>query len=187
MVLAYRKVSGRGGSLAEHELQVHARDGSLVWHAAQADAALPDNHNLGGTVYDLKGQSGDLCGAEMLAQGICKQGQRIDLTCGGNTKTFGDGASYCTHGVLTSAKGGATVYDDSENTVTEPEESGGWWHSRQDGEKAKQDVYLFLHGTDHKAGLRSLAAVAGRPAVPPRRFFGVWWSRWNKVGEGAPP
>ena len=54
----------------------------------------------------------------------------------------------------------------------------GWWASRWGSEA--QDLYLFLHGADHKAGLRSLASVSGRSAVPPRRFFGVWWSRWNK-------
>ena len=98
---------------------------------------------------------------------------------------MGDGASYCTQGVLSSAAGGVTVYDDSLNTVTEPPQNGGWWASRYnpdsgDGSAQQQDLYLFLHGTDHQAGLRALAAVSGRSEVPPRRFFGVWWSRWDK-------
>lgn len=177
--VAYRKAGG--ASLAEHELQVHSRGGSLTWHAAQPAV---ESANLGGTVYDLKGQNGSLCGKEMIGQGICKNGTHIDLTCGGNTKTMGDGASYCTQGVLTSAAGGVTIYDDSENTIREPEQAGGWWTSRwknSEGEDpAGEDLYLFLHGTDHQAGLRSLASVSGRSAVPPRRFFGVWWSRWNK-------
>ena len=177
MVVSYRQdAAGRGGgsAAAAHELQVHARDGSLFWHAAP-DAELP-SRNLGGTVYDLKGQNGSLCGKEMSTQGICAPGSHIDLTCGGVTKTLGDGASYCTQGVL--AEGGAVVYDDSLNTVVESAEAGGWWASRWGSEA--QDLYLFLHGADHKAGLRSLASVSGRSAVPPRRFFGVWWSRWNK-------
>ena len=179
MVVSYKKAAG---SFTTHELLVHAKDGSLVW-SSMADNEGPSK-NLGGTVYDLKGQSGDLCGAEMEAQGICPAGSHIDLTCGGNTKTLGDGASYCTQGVLTSQPGGATVYDDSWNTVTEPESKGGWWASRQPAGREEsvkqQDLYLFLHGTDHQAGLRSLASVSGRSAVPPRRWFGVWWSRWNK-------
>ena len=72
----------------------------------------------------------------------------------------------------------ATLYDDSENTVRESEANGGWWASRQGG--AGKDLYLFLHGVDHRAGLRTLASVGGHAAIPPRRFFGVWWSRWNK-------
>ena len=70
------------------------------------------------------------------------------------------------------------VYTWYRTLVQPTSEDGGWWASRWGSEA--QDLYLFLHGADHKAGLRSLASVSGRSAVPPRRFFGVWWSRWNK-------
>jgi hypothetical protein len=38
------------------------------------------------------------------------------------------------------------------------------------------DWFLFGYGTDYKAGLRALAAVAGRPPLPPRAALGVWCS-----------
>ena len=185
MVVSYSKLvpDPEGSELLSGGLQVRAASGAVMWAGLDSGRAAA---NLGGTVYDLKGQNGSLCGKEMLAQGICTAGSHLDLTCGGNQKTMGDGASFCTHGVLSTltenehGEGGptATLYDDSENTVREPEANGGWWASRQGG--PGKDLYLFLHGTDHRAGLKSLASVSGHAAVPPRRFFGVWWSRWNK-------
>eukprot|EP01046_Picozoa_sp_COSAG06_P015363 COSAG06_NODE_980_length_11224_cov_324.998382_8_plen_302_part_00 len=181
MVVSYSKLAAdsEGAALLSGGLQVRTATGAVMWAGLDAERAAA---NLGGTVYDLKGQNGSLCGREMVGQGICANGSHIDLTCGGNQKTFGDGASYCTHGVLsTLTEQGAptaTLYDDSENTVRMPEVEGGWWASRQ-GSRGK-DLYLFLHGTDHRAGLKTLASVSGHAAVPPRRFFGVWWSRWNK-------
>lgn len=193
MTVSYRKSAKKSTSLVDHQLQVHSGNGHRVWSATvrpdNGNARAANSQNLGGTTYDLKGQNGSLCGKEMVGQGICKEGEVIDLTCGGNTRTFGHGASYCTAGVLTSTPGTATVYDDSWNTVRESSEVGGWWDSRQPKETNNnteallcqpQDIYIFLHGTDHRTGLRNLAAVIGRAAVPPRRFFGVWWSRWNK-------
>eukprot|EP01050_Picozoa_sp_SAG11_P023065 SAG11_NODE_4529_length_1863_cov_2.274376_2_plen_301_part_00 len=181
LVVSYNKAAPgrRGSELLSGDLQVHAASGAVMWDGLDPSRAAA---NLGGTVYDLKGQNGSLCGKEMRGQGICTAGSHLDLTCHGNQKTFGNGASYCTHGVLSTltAAGAptATLYDDSENTVREPQENGGWWVSRQGGND--KDLYLFLHGTDHRAGLKALASVSGHAAVPPRRFFGVWWSRWNK-------
>jgi hypothetical protein len=194
MTLSYRKTRSKSTSLTDHMIHVRGADGHQVWAATAHpdDTTVTPPQNLGGTTYDLKGQNGSLCGREMIAQGICAPGTHIDLTCGGNVRTFGDGASYCTAGVLTMAQGGATMYDDSWNTVRESSANGEWWESRQPARQAdlhsdaqamgagNQDIYIFLHGTDHRAGLRNLAAVTGRAAVPPRRFFGVWWSRWNK-------
>ena len=174
MTVSYSKLvpDKAGSELLSGSLQVRGANG-VMWAGLSAARAAA---NLGGTVYDLKGQNGSLCGKEMLAQGICAAGSHLDLTCGGNQKTFGDGASYCTHGVLSTltenekGEGGptATLYDDSENTVRETEANGGWWASRQGG--AGKDLYLFLHGTDHRAGLKTLASVSGHAAVPPRRF-----------------
>lgn len=193
MTLSYYKTRVKSARLVDHLIQVRSADGHLVWTANAPPEDTPINpQNLGGTTYDLKGQNGSICGREMIAQGICAPGEHIDLTCGGNVRTFGDGASYCTAGVLTAAPGRATMYDDSWNTVRESSAAGNWWASRWPIRQAKldsnaqaevsgnKDVYLFLHGTNHRAGLRNLATVAGRAAVPPRRFFGVWWSRWNK-------
>lgn len=177
MEVSYRKRTP--GNLLSGRMQVRNSDGVIMWNGLDSARAAA---NLGGTVYDLKGQNGSLCGKEMLSQGICTEGSHLDLTCGGNQKTFGDGASYCTHGVLSTLTDTghptATLYDDSWNTVRESEVNGGWWVSRQGS--ASNDLYLFLHGTDHRAGLKALASIAGHAAVPPRRFFGVWWSRWNK-------
>ena len=181
VTVSYSKLAQgtEGSELLTGGLQVRTASGDVMWAGLDAARAAA---NLGGTVYDLKGQNGSLCGKEMASMDICAQGSHIDLACGGNQKTFGDGASYCTHGVLStlSEQGTptATLYDDSENTVRESAADGGWWASRQGGDG--KDLYLFLHGTDHRAGLRALASVSGHAAVPPRRFFGVWWSRWNK-------
>jgi hypothetical protein len=181
ITVSYSKLAPdpEGSALLSGGLQVRTATGAVMWAGLDAVRA---SANLGGTVYDLKGQNGSLCGEEMMGMEICAKGSHIDLTCGGNQKTFGDGASYCTHGVLaTLSEQGtptATLYDDSENTVREPDTNGGWWASRQGG--TGKDLYLFLHGIDHRAGLRTLASVSGHAAIPPRRFFGVWWSRWNK-------
>ena len=102
ITISYHKLAldPEGSSLLSGGLQVRTATGAVMW--AGLDAARA-SANLGGTVYDLKGQNGSLCGKEMMGMEICAPGSHIDLTCGGNQKTFGDGASYCTHGVLATA------------------------------------------------------------------------------------
>ena len=43
---------------------------------------------------------------------------------------------------------------------------------------------MFLYGHDFTAAVSALAAVSGRPAVPPRHTFGVGWSRYWQFTQG---
>ena len=179
MAVSIRTAVAAGVPLLARALQVHSRDGSLVWDiTGQNGTSTTNPSNLGGNVYDLKGNDGATCHQETTAAGICVNG-KIDLTCKGSSLTSNN---FCTQGVLTSARGGAHVYNESENMVMTGSagNASGWWARSVHAGGQGHDLYLFLHGSDHKAGLRNLAAVSGRQPVPPRRFFGVWWSRWDK-------
>ncbi len=70
----------------------------------------------------------------------------------------------------------------SSGTTQDP-----WWgysnHRKIDGlppSKQHQDLYFFVYGNDYKAALSAFAKVSGSSPVPPRRYFGVWWSRWQR-------
>lgn len=41
-----------------------------------------------------------------------------------------------------------------------------------------QDLYFFGHGLDFKGALREFTQLSGKPPIPPRFAFGVFYSRW---------
>ena len=145
----------------------HAGSGAsappTTWRAG-VSAPLPGN--LGGTLYQLDGCNGSL-----------------PLTCGGDQRTNN---VPCTLGALSRA--GWSVYDDTGNNVFD--DGTGWWARSAhatcgggDGDGACQDLYVSVYGAGFRGALRALASVAGVAPVPPRRFFGVWWSRWEKYAR----
>lgn len=86
----------------------------------------------------------------------------------------------CTAGVLSTA--GWAVYNDATNQVRTA--SGGWAPSAHAAHPGDVDLTVFLYGRDYRGALADLSRVSGALALPPRRFFGVWWSRWQKYSTG---
>lgn len=56
------------------------------------------------------------------------------------------------------------------------------WFSPRPGEAGYQDLYLFAYGRDYARGLRDLRRLTGPAPLPPRKAFGVWFSRWWPYG-----
>ena len=159
MHVAYRKggASGFNGTLTVTDLK-----GTVAWRAG---ASVPEA-NLGGTLYQLDGCNGSL-----------------PLDCAGDQRTNNP---LCTLGALSTE--GWSVFDDTGNTVFADD---GWWARSAhatcgggSGGAACADLYVSVRGpTAFRAALQDLAAVSGVAPVPPRRFFGVWWSRWQKYAQ----
>jgi len=72
------------------------------------------------------------------------------------------------------------LLDDSETAVI----AGDGFETRPAHEGAYQDLYLFAYGRDYLRGLRDLRKLTGPAPLPPRKAFGVWFSRWWPYGEG---
>ena len=162
-------------------MSVRGVDGASreVWRAGVTTAEEMEQNQRGGTVYQLDGVNGTHATCANCGQG--GQGT-LDLRCHGSTSTViysAGAANECTPGVL--SHGGWTVFSDQSNTVLDP--ATDWWapSAHLDG---GEDLYLFAPGKNqHMDAIRTLVSVSGKTPVPPRRFFGVWWSRWNKYSE----
>ncbi len=61
----------------------------------------------------------------------------------------------------------ATVLLTEDDVEPRPERSGRY-----------QDLYLFAYGRDYRRALRDLRTLTGHAPLPPRKAFGVWFSRW---------
>ena len=83
---------------------------------------------------------------------------------------------HCAWGLI-SRLGFATV-DDSATYALDPKT--GWWDGPN---KDDVDTYLFAHGHDYKAALQDFVQISGRPAMPPRAAFGLWWTRWYNLNS----
>ena len=72
VTVSYSKLAQgtEGSELLTGGLQVRTASGDVMWAGLDAARAAA---NLGGTVYDLKGQNGSLCGKEMASMHICGQ------------------------------------------------------------------------------------------------------------------
>eukprot|EP00040_Diaphanoeca_grandis_P044121 m.11356 g.11356 ORF g.11356 m.11356 type:complete len:942 (-) comp8775_c0_seq1:102-2927(-) len=164
IVVAYSHHGGSSKAAPFHgRLQATSANGTM-WR--DGDGLSTDT--LGGTVYDLKGCTGEL-----------------PLTCE-NTLTNNP---ECTNGVL--SRVGWATFNDGENNVFIDLNSSEtsttdreWANSRHSGEVG-QDIYIFMYDSDYRGALTSLASVSGKMAIPPRRFFGVWWSRWEKYTQNG--
>jgi hypothetical protein len=168
-----------GTGFANHSLMLSLH-GKVVWQAGVTTASEMEANQRGGALYQLNGMNGS---HSSIGQG---NGAAIDMRCRGATSTtlYGhrDPAQFieCTPGVL--SFGGWAVYSDQDNTVLDPQTE--WWAPSAHFNNGGEDLYLFAPGKDqHMPALRALASVSGKTPVPPRRFFGVWWSRWNKYTE----
>ena len=163
---------------ADHRLTLSLH-GKVVWQAGVTTATEMEANQRGGAIYQLNGMNGS-------HSDIGGPTQAIDMKCQGQTSTTIYGPRNpsefieCTPGVL--SYGGWAVYSDQDNTVLDQQTE--WWAPSAHFATGGEDLYLFAPGKDqHMPALRALAAVSGKTAVPPRRFFGVWWSRWNKYTE----
>lgn len=79
------------------------------------------------------------------------------------------------NGVL--SRDGWFLLDDSHSPVL----VDGWPAPRESvtgGDPEHRDWYLFAYGLDYHAALRSLAALTGAVALPPRALLGSWYSRF---------
>ena len=152
-----------------------------VWGSGATPPSAIEANQRDGTLYQLNGYDGDFDAVN---------NWRVDLRCRGVTTTLpaeltatgqnGTGnAQLCTQGVL--SFGGWTVYSDEINTALD--DATGW----ADGThllNGDEDLYIFASGKGaHRRALQALTSLAGKAVVPPRRFFGVHWSRWNKYSE----
>ena len=57
-------------------------------------------------------------------------------------------------------------------------QSDGTLRARPDSADAI-DCYLFVYKSDYKLALQMLGKLTGFPALPPRKMFGAWYSRWQ--------
>jgi len=166
-VFSYRKRAL--GSSSKSTLEQHGfRAGSTAHNVSWADGGAIAGA-LGGTVYHLSGCNGTSC--------LFDETGPLDLTCGGKRSTSDNS---CGAGVLTTS--GVGVMSDSDNNVVTAD---GWWDYSVHAQKhaTDQDIYVFVYGSNYRAALSALAAVSGKMLPPPRRFFGVWWSRWSKYSQ----
>ena len=134
----------------------------VVWRLGDAQT-----QSLGGTVFSLSG----------VTNATTYQFPLAPLNCSGSQRTSN---SLCTAGVLSTA--GWAAYDDTDNQVRTP--SGDWAPSVHAGRAGHADLTVFVYGREYRRALAELAVRSGAPLLPPRRFFGVWWSRWQKYSQG---
>eukprot|EP00039_Didymoeca_costata_P004276 m.72389 g.72389 ORF g.72389 m.72389 type:complete len:805 (+) comp12322_c0_seq2:75-2489(+) len=137
-----------------HQLQMRNVSSGGFWQ----DDGLNVTTNLGGTVYSLSGVDG--------ATPLDACSERTDLYT-------------CTLGVL--SRDGVAVYNDGENNFFD--DTNGWWRKSHYANKNGQDLYIFMYGKDFRSALQALGLLTGPIRLPPRRFFGVWWSRWQKYSQ----
>lgn len=111
-------------------------------------------------------------------------GQKNKLNLGGPLPTLDgmSGPAALPDGLL--ARDGWYLLDDSGRHIL----VDGWIAQRPGGLPVERglaheqdlDWYLFGYGTDYRAGLKSLAAIAGRVAMPRRHVLGSWYCRWHR-------
>ncbi|HYF26891.1 MAG TPA: TIM-barrel domain-containing protein [Baekduia sp.] len=82
-------------------------------------------------------------------------------------------------GVLSRA--GWHVLDDTATVLLHDAPPG--FAQRPAREGAYQDLYLFGYGRDLPAALADLRRITGPAPLPPRKAFGVWFSRWWPYGD----
>ncbi len=70
----------------------------------------------------------------------------------------------------------ATPVLDADRGRPDARRGRGWPTTRPPGRR--QDVYLFAHGSDHRAALADAARLLGPQPLPPRYAFGYWYSRY---------
>jgi len=88
-----------------------------------------------------------------------------------------DGPVPLHEGMLSRA--GWYLLDDSETALI----TGDGFETRPARQGAYQDLYLFAYGRNYLRGLRDLRKLTGPAPLPPRKAFGVWFSRWWPYGE----
>lgn len=69
---------------------------------------------------------------------------------------------------------GAVLFDDSRS----PARGDDGYPAPRGQDAAARDLYLFAYGRDYRAALADFIALTGRPALPPRWAFGLWYSRF---------
>lgn len=71
---------------------------------------------------------------------------------------------------------GWSVFDDSQSVVLDDGSGESWPVNRNEGHR--QDIYLFMYGSDYKVILSEASSIFGRQPLPPRYACGYWWSRY---------
>ncbi len=110
-------------------------------------------------------------------------GQKNKHNLGGPLSTLDgmSGAAPLPDGLL--ARDGWFLLDDSGRHILVDDwiaqRPGGLPVERGLAHEQDIDWYLFGYGTDYRAALKSLAAVAGRAAMPRRHVLGSWYCRWH--------
>lgn len=154
------ELSWAGGAL---EARRYVADEPVVrWRMGDAQQG-----SLGGTVFSLSG----------VTNASSHQFPLAPLNCSGSQRTDDP---LCTAGVLSTS--GWAAYDDTNNQVRTA--SGDWAASAHAGRPGDADLTVFLYGRDYRGALSALASLSGSALLPPRRWFGVWWSRWQKYSAG---
>jgi alpha-glucosidase (family GH31 glycosyl hydrolase) len=106
-----------------------------------------------------------------------RPGDEPEHNLGGTLRTLDGvrGEADLGHGLL--ARDGWFLLDDSHSPVL----VDGWPAAREsvtDADPDRRDWYLFAYGLDYAGALRSLAALTGPVALPPRALLGSWYSRF---------
>ena len=84
-----------------------------------------------------------------------------------------DGPVDLHEGVLSRA--GWYLLDDSATALMT---RAGFFTERPERDGRYQDLYLFAYGRNYSRALRDLRTLTGAAPLPPRKAFGVWFSRW---------
>ena len=88
-----------------------------------------------------------------------------------------DGPVRLREGMLSRA--GWYLLDDTATALV----SGDAFEVRPARSAEYQDLYLFAYGGDYMRGLEDLRTLTGPSPLPPRKAFGVWFSRYWPYGD----
>lgn len=154
----------------EHELQPRIRDGVAAYETAAmrvvvsraADWSTPPR-------VEVRWRFGDM-------RGTLRHGDADPGNLGGPVHALDVIGSHNLPPLPPSllSRRGATIVDDSRGPALDESD----FPAVREQHPRALDLYAFVYGRDVRVALRDWVRVSGRPSLPPRAAFGLWYSRF---------